>query len=175
MKKLLVVIDYQNDFVNGSLGFEGADKLDAPIAERIRQYRAEGHDVIFTRDTHYEDYLNTQEGKKLPVVHCIKGTHGWEIFGETAKEVQEGDVIIDKPTFGSMALGEYAVEGGYGYVELVGLVSNICVLTNAAILKTALPEAEVVVNAALTASHDNDMNSKALDVLGGIQVTVINR
>lgn len=175
MKKLLVVIDYQNDFVNGSLGFDGAEKLDAPIAERIRQYRSEGHDVVFTRDTHYVDYLNTQEGKKLPVEHCIKGSFGWEIFGETAKEVREGDTIIDKPTFGSMALGEFAIEGGYGEVELVGLVSNICVMTNAAILKTALPEAEVTVNAALTASHDAEMNRKALDVLEGIQVNVINR
>lgn len=175
MKKLLVVIDYQNDFVNGSLGFEGAEKLDGPIVERIRQYRAEGQDVAFTRDTHYKDYLDTQEGKKLPVVHCIKGTKGWEIFGETAKEVQEGDEIIDKPTFGSMALGEYAIEGAYDEIELVGLVSNICVMTNAAILKTALPEATVTVNAALTASHDAEMNRKALDVLEGIQVNVINR
>ncbi|MDD6044565.1 MAG: cysteine hydrolase [Clostridia bacterium] len=175
MKKLLVVIDYQNDFVNGTLGFDGAEKLDGPIAERIRQYRAEGHDVVFTRDTHYKDYLNTQEGKKLPVVHCVKDTPGWQIFGETAKEVQEGDTVIDKPTFGSMALGEFAIEGGYDEVELVGLVSNICVMTNAAILKTALPEAVVTVNAALTASHDADMNAKALDIMEGIQVNVINR
>lgn len=175
MQKLLVVIDYQNDFVDGSLGFDGAEKLDVPIAERIRQYRADGYDVAFTRDTHYQDYLETQEGKKLPVVHCIKGTKGWEIYGETAKEVREGDEIIDKPTFGSMALGEYAIEGEYDEIELVGLVSNICVMTNAAILKTALPEAIVTVNAALTASHDPDMNRKALDVLEGIQVNVINR
>ena len=175
MKKLLVVIDYQNDFVNGSLGFDGAEKLDGPIVQRIREYRAEGHDVAFTRDTHYQDYLETQEGKNLPVVHCIKGSHGWQIFGETAKEVREGDEIIDKPTFGSMALGEYAIEGAYDEIELVGLVSNICVMTNAAILKTALPEATVTVNAALTASHDAEMNRKALDVLEGIQVNVINR
>ena len=161
MKKLVVVIDYQNDFVDGSLGFEGAEKLDGPIVERIQQYRAEGHDVVFTRDTHYQDYLETQEGKKLPVVHCIKGTHGWEIYGETAKQVQEGDEIIDKPTFGSMALGEFAIEGAYDEIELVGLVSNICVMTT--------------VNAALTASHDGEMNRKALDVLEGIQVNVINR
>ena len=109
------------------------------------------------------------------MVHCIKGTHGWEIYGETAKEVKEGDEIIDKPTFGSMALGEYAIEGAYDEIELVGLVSNICVMTNAAILKTALPEAAVTVNAALTASHDAEMNRKALDVLEGIQVNVINR
>ncbi len=175
MKKLLVVIDYQNDFVNGSLGFDGAEKLDAPIVERIRQYRREGHSVAFTRDTHYADYLSTQEGRRLPVVHCIKGTEGWELYGETAKELREGDGVIDKPTFGSMALAELAVAGGYDEVELVGLVSNICVITNAAILKTALPEATITVNAALTASNDAEMNGKALDIMQSIQVNVINR
>lgn len=175
MKKLLVVIDYQNDFVDGSLGFDGAEKLDGPIVERIRKYRQEGHDVAFTRDTHYEDYLTTQEGKRLPVVHCLKGSHGWELFGETGRAVQEGDEIIDKPTFGSMALGQLAISGEYDEVELVGLVSNICVMTNAAILKTALPEAVITVNAALTASNDAEMNRKALDVMEGIQVNVINR
>ena len=88
MKELLVVIDYQNDFVNGALGFEGAEKLDGPIVEKIREYRRRGADVIFTRDTHRENYLETQEGRRLPVVHCIEGSHGHKIFGETAKQVQ---------------------------------------------------------------------------------------
>ena len=89
MKELLVVIDYQNDFVNGALGFEGAEKLDGPIVEKIREYRRRGADVIFTRDTHRENYLETQEGRRLPVVHCIEGSHGHNIFGETAKQVQQ--------------------------------------------------------------------------------------
>ena len=97
MKELLVVIDYQNDFVNGALGFEGAEKLDGPIVEKIREYCRRGADVIFTRDTHRENYLETQEGRRLPVVHCIEGSHGHKIFGETAKQVQPGDMITDKP------------------------------------------------------------------------------
>ena len=100
MKELLVVIDYQNDFVNGALGFEGAEKLDGPIVEKIREYRRRGADVIFTRDTHRENYLETQEGRRLPVVHCIEGSHGHKIFGETAKQVQIGDMIIGGPRAG---------------------------------------------------------------------------
>ena len=172
MKKLLVVVDMQEDFISGALGTAEAQAIVPAVVDAIRAFDG---DVVYTRDTHGAAYLDTSEGKKLPVVHCIKGTKGWEIFGETAKEVREGDEIIDKPTFGSMALGEYAIEGAYDEIELVGLVSNICVMTNAAILKTALPEATVTVNAALTASHDAEMNRKALDVLEGIQVNVINR
>ena len=171
MKELLVVIDYQNDFVNGALGFEGAEKLDGPIVEKIREYRSRGADVIFTRDTHRENYLETQEGRRLPVVHCIEGSHGHKIFGETAKQVQIGDTIIDKPSFGSMELAKAAMEN----IELVGLVSNICVLTNAAVLKTALPEAEITVDAACTASFDPKANTEALDSMESIQINVINR
>lgn len=175
MKELLVVIDYQNDFVNGALGFEGAEKLDRPIAEKIREYRHRGADVIFTRDTHGENYLETQEGRRLPVVHCVKGGHGHELFGETAKQVQPGDMIIDKPSFGSLELARAAMEKNYERIELVGLVSNICVLTNAAVLKTALPEAEITVDAACTASFDAKANEEALDSMEGIQINVINR
>ena len=175
MKELLVVIDYQNYFVNGALGFEGAEKLDGPIVEKIREYRSRDADVIFTRDTHRENYLETQEGRRLPVVHCIEGSHGHKIFGETAKQVQIGDMIIDKPSFGSMELAKAAMENNYEKIELVGLVSNICVLTNAALLKTALPEAEITVDAACTASFDPRANTVALDSMESIQINVINR
>lgn len=175
MKELLVVIDYQNDFVNGALGFEGAEKLDGPIVEKIREYRSRGADVIFTRDTHRENYLETQEGRRLPVIHCIEGGDGHKLFGETAKQVQPGDMIIDKPSFGSMELAKTAMEKNYEKIELVGLVSNICVLTNAAVLKTALPEAEITVDAACTASFDPKANTEALDSMESIQINVINR
>ena len=95
MKKILIVIDYQNDFVSGSLGFEGAEKLDAGICRRIAEYREAGDEVAFTLDTHASDYLNTQEGRHLPVVHCLKGTEGHSLYGETAKSVREGDRIFD--------------------------------------------------------------------------------
>ena len=175
MKKLLIVVDYQNDFVDGALGFPGAEKLDGPIAARISEYRANGDDVYFTLDTHQSDYLNTQEGRKLPVAHCIENSGGWQLYGQTAEAAWAGDKTFPKPTFPSLELGKWLEGKAYGQVELCGLVSHICVLTNAVIVKAALPEAEIVVDADLTASYDPVLHEKALDVLEGIQVTVLNR
>ena len=177
MEKYLFVIDYQKDFVDGALGFPGAEKLDAGIAEKVRQY-GKGH-VIFTRDTHFENYLETREGKNLPIVHCVKGTPGWELYGETAKALAEVEAKgIDKLSFGIDAgdpevlavLPEQADE-----IELVGLVSNICVVSNACVLQGHYPGATIVVDAALTASFDPAMHEKVLDVMGSFQVQVINR
>lgn len=173
MKKILIVIDYQNDFVSGSLGFEGAEKLDAGICRRIAEYRAAGDEVAFTLDTHASDYLNTQEGRHLPVAHCLKGTEGHSLYGETAKSVREGDRIFEKPAFGSWELAEYLRAGEYDEVELAGLVSNICVLSNAVLAKTALPQAKVSVNSSLTDSFDKKLNAETLDILRGIQVEII--
>lgn len=175
MNRLLIVVDYQNDFVNGSLGFSGAEKLAAPIAQRIYEYRTSGDDIVFTFDTHDPDYLNTQEGRKLPVPHCIRGTNGWELYGAVAKAAWDEDKVFRKPTFPSLELGQWLKEREYAQVELCGLVSNICVLSNAVIAKAALPEAEIIVDANLTASGDPVLHEKALDVLESIQVTVLNR
>ena len=176
MKKLLVVVDYQNDFVDGALGFSGAEKLDALICEKIEEYRKDAEsDIIFTLDTHGKNYLATQEGKNLPIPHCIAGTHGWELYGRTGEKWSDEDTVIEKPSFGSLELMDIADENAYDQVELVGLVSNICVLSNAVLLKTALPEAEIIVDAACTASFDPALHEKCLDVLEGIQVKVINR
>ena len=131
--------------------------------------------VIFTRDTHGPNYLNTQEGRKLPIVHCVRDTEGWEVFGLTAEACGDRDLVIEKPTFGSMELMEIAEEEQFDQVELVGLVSNICVLTNAVLLKTALPEAEIIVDASCTACADPELNERALDILEGLQITVTNR
>ena len=99
MNRYLFVIDYQNDFVDGALGFPGAEKLDEKIAAKVRQY-GKGH-VLFTRDTHFENYMDTREGKNLPVPHCIKGSFGWEVYGETAKALREVEApAIDKLVFG---------------------------------------------------------------------------
>lgn len=175
MNRLLIVVDYQNDFVNGALGFPGAEALAGPIARRIAEYRANGDDVIFTFDTHGPDYRNTQEGRKLPVPHCIRDTEGWKLYGPVAEAAGDGDKHFCKPTFPSLELGKYLEQREYDRVELCGLVSNICVLSNAVIAKAALPEAEIVVDANLTASGDPVLHEKALDVLEGIQVTVLNR
>ncbi len=174
MRKLLIVVDYQKDFVDGSLGFVGAEALDAVIAAKVREYRADGAEVVATLDTHDDNYAKTQEGQKLPVAHCLRGSDGWRIYGATA-EALSGCRTFEKPAFGSAELFDYLREGDFSHVELCGLVSNICVLSNAVLAKAALPEAKVIVDAAATAAADADMNEKALDVLAGVQVEVINR
>lgn len=177
MERYLFVIDYQNDFVDGALGFPGAEALDGPIAEKILSY-GPGR-VLYTRDTHGEDYLSTREGRKLPVIHCVSGSDGWQVYGRTAEALAKvGAVAINKRVFGmdvtdpatAAVLPEKADE-----IELVGLVSNICVISNAVVLQSRYPEATIVVDAACTASMDKAMNEKVLDVLEGLQVTVINR
>lgn len=175
VKKLLVVVDFQNDFVNGTLGFEGAEKLDSKIAEKISEYRENNSDVVFTFDTHSESYLETFEGKKLPVKHCVKGTEGWKIYGETGKMIRETDKIFEKNTFPSLELAKWLETKSYETVEIAGLVSNICVISNAVMVKSALPEAEIIVDADCTASFDEALHEKALDVMEGLQITVVNR
>ena len=175
MDRYLFVIDYQKDFVDGALGFPGAEKLDAKIAAKVRAY---GKDrVLFTRDTHFENYLSTREGRNLPVVHCIKDTPGWQVYGETAQALAEVDAkAIDKLVFGmdisdpaiAAVLPEHADE-----IELVGLVSNICVVSNAAVLQSKYPEATIIVDAACTDSFDKGLHEKVLDVLAGFQVRVL--
>ena len=109
MKKLLIVVDYQNDFVTGSLGFEKAVELEEPIAARIREYREMGEDgqIIFTMDTHDRHYMESQEGKHLPVAHCIEGEDGWQLYGKIADLKDDNDLVFSKHTFGSYELGEY--------------------------------------------------------------------
>ena len=173
--KLLLVVDYQKDFVDGSLGFEGAEKLDSLIAEKIAAYRREGEYVAFTLDTHYDDYLQTLEGKNLPVPHCIKGTEGHKLYGKTAKQKLPCDMVFEKNTFPSLELAEYLKQKNYDSVELVGLVSNICVASNAMMVKAALPEAEVTVDALCTDSSDKELQEKCFDALEGMQIRVANR
>lgn len=175
MKKLLVVVDYQKDFVDGALGFPGAVELEEPIAEKIEAYRQAGDAVAFTLDTHRADYLSTQEGVHLPVTHCVRGSAGHALYGRVAGLPREGDRVFEKPAFGSAALFDYLRGEAFESVELVGLVSNICVLANAVLAKTALPEAVVVVDAARTAGFDEALHQAALDVLEGLQVRVVNR
>lgn len=177
MEKYLFVIDYQKDFVDGALGFPGAEKLDAAIAAKVRAY-GKGR-VYFTRDTHFENYLQTREGRNLPVTHCIKGTDGWQVYGDTANALAEVEApAIDKLAFGmdisdpaiAAVLPETADE-----IELVGLVSNICVVSNAVVLQSKYPEATIIVDASCTDSFDKTLHEKVLDVLAGFQVRVINR
>ena len=173
MKKLLIVVDMQKDFVDGALGSKEAVAIVDNVVNKINTFDG---DIIVTYDTHRENYMETREGKKRPVPHCIKGTDGWELDKKVQSALDGKDYItIEKPTFGSLELVEICEEEQYEQVELVGLVSNICVLSNAVLVKTALPEAEVIVDASCTACADPVMNEKALDIMEGLQITVINR
>ena len=173
--KLLVVVDYQNDFVSGSLGFPGAEKLEGPILKKIQQYIIDGDEVVFTLDTHASNYLNTEEGRNLPVPHCIKGTDGHKLYGNVSRISKFASAVFEKGTFGSEALFEYIRDGKYDQIELCGLASNICVLSNAVIAKTAAPYARITVDAGCTSCADPVMNEKALDVMQSFQIEITGR
>lgn len=177
MEKYLFVIDYQKDFVDGALGFPGAEQLDGPIASMVRTY-GKGR-VFFTRDTHFADYLTTREGRKLPVPHCLKGSDGWQVYGQTRQALEEVEAVaIDKLSFG-MDLSDPAVAAVLpetaDEIQLVGLVSNICLISNAVVLQSRYPQATITVDARCTDSFDKALHNKALDVMEGFQVTVTGR
>ncbi len=164
MSKLLVVVDMQNDFITGSLGTKEAEQIVPNVVNKIETYRAEGNEIVYTRDTHMENYLETREGSNLPVVHCVKGTWGWELQGDIENTRREADRVFDKGTFGSTALGEYVAEkfkkDSELEVELVGLCTDICVISNAFLIKAFCPEIKIGVDAKCcagvsVASHEN--------------------
>ena len=171
MKKLLIVVDFQNDFVNGSLGFAGAEMLDLKICELIKAFDREGNDVVYTLDTHSADYLNTEEGKCLPVPHCIPGTIGYEVFGNT-KELLKSKVCFKKNTFPSLDLGEWIKGKGYEEITVVGLDLSICVLSNAVIAKAACPNAHIIVDTSCSSGGDKVANEIAIAALKRIQVEI---
>ena len=174
MSKVLVVVDMQKDFIDGALGFEGADKIIPGIAAKIEEFEEAGNPVLYTLDTHFDNYMETREGKNLPVPHCIKGSEGYKLCDELS-DLLGGKKVFRKLTFGSLELGEYLQERASQIesVEVCGLVSNICVLSNVVIVKAAVPEAEVIVDSKLTASFDPKLHQATMDVLKGIQVTVL--
>jgi len=173
VKRLLVVVDYQNDFVDGSLGFEEAESLERVILDRIESYRRNKHDVIFTLDTHNNNYLETQEGKHLPIAHCVAGTYGHKLYGRVA-EVVSDSLVFEKNTFGSDRLFDYLRNNRYDSVELCGLVLGICVLSNAVLAKTALPDAEIIIDTRAAIGNDRAFDLKVVDVLKGIHISIVN-
>jgi nicotinamidase/pyrazinamidase len=175
MKKVLIVVDYQKDFVDGTLGFKKAETLEPIICQKIEQYKNSGDDIIFTFDTHPIQYLETREGKHLPIPHCIQDTDGWNLYGKVASYFHHDSKFFIKGCFGSLSLANYLKDKSYDTVELCGVVSNICVLSNAVLAQAALPEAEIVIDAAATASSSQELHEKTLDVMSGLQMTVLNR
>lgn len=175
VKKCLIVVDMQNDFIDGALGFEKAPKIAALIAEKINESRRKQYDILFTQDTHEANYLTTVEGTHLPVEHCMKGTTGHALHPLIEAVKMDSDLVFTKPTFPSIDLGNYLKETPYDEIELCGLVSNICVLSNAVIAKSACPNAKISVDANLTASYDQVLHEKALDILENLHIIVKNR
>ena len=169
--KLLVVIDMQNDFIDGALGTSEAVGIVNNVAEKIRIFRENGYMIVFTRDTHESNYLSTNEGKKLPVKHCVKGSIGWEISDKL--DVKNAK-IIDKPSFGSLELAEYAASiDGLEEVVLTGLCTDICVISNAMILKAKLPEIKIAVDSGCCAGVTVQSHNNALEAMKMCQIDII--
>ena len=173
MQDILIVVDMQNDFIDGALGTAEAVAIVPKAAEKIRSFKGT---VIFTRDTHGEDYMQTQEGHNLPVPHCIKGSHGWEVC--PALEPLRTGITIDKPTFGSAELGRLLLEldakEPVGSIMLIGLCTDICVISNAMIAKAFLPEVPVTVDAACCAGVTPESHRNALSAMKMCQVRIEN-
>ena len=170
--KALIVIDMQKDFIDGSLGTAEAVAIVPAVAEKIRARKAEGWQVIFTRDTHGENYMESNEGKHLPVVHCIEETPGWEINGtlDTA-----GALIINKPSFGFTGWADVfddMIGGGVEEIELVGLCTDICVVSNALILKALYPEIRISVDPACCAGVTPASHEAALTTMKMCQIEI---
>lgn len=172
---ILIVVDMQNDFVSGALGTPEAAGIVPFVAGRVVDGINRGEEILFTRDTHGPDYLETQEGRRLPVPHCIRGTEGWEIIPQLQPDTV-GRTVIDKPTFGSRALGEELArlneKEPVEKITLIGVCTDICVLSNALLAKAFLPEAEIVVEADCCAGVTPEAHRTALAALGPCQITV---
>ena len=164
-RKTLIVVDMQNDFIDGALGTKEAVAILENVKKKIHKYYENGHQIIFTRDTHYENYLETNEGRNLPVKHCIKGSNGWQIAD--GLEVP-GAIYIDKPTFGYTNWKEFEL----GDIELIGLCTDICVVSNALIIKLLFPENNVYVDASCCAGVTPETHNAAITTMKMCQINV---
>ncbi len=173
MKKLLVVVDVQNDFVDGSLGSAQAQSAVAHMAEKIRSFQG---DICVTQDTHTDKYLKTQEGKFLPVMHCVDGTAGHNLHSDVLNALKSvGYKTFRKDRFASIELMEYIKNGGYDEVHLIGICTDICVISNALLIKAFLPEMPLFVDASCCAGTTPQMHEKALDVMEVCQAVIEHR
>jgi nicotinamidase-related amidase len=172
LKKILIVVDMQNDFIDGALGTKEARGIVDKVCDKIKNTDA---DIIVTYDTHFEDYMSTSEGAKLPVEHCIKGTKGWEI-NEKVEEALKGKNVrrIEKLTFGSkelpnIVMNEYDENSP---IELIGLCTDICVVSNALLLKAFFPEREISVDSRCCAGVTPEKHEAALETMNSCQIDV---
>lgn len=173
-RKLLVVVDMQNDFIDGVLGTPEARKIVEPVCRKMAEWNG---DLFITKDTHEDNYLETAEGKMLPVPHCIRGTDGHRVNAQVSAAYNRFDgfkVIFNKPTFGSVELAKHLSMSDYSNVTFVGLCTDICLLSNAIMARTALPEATIIVDAACCAGVSPESHQRALDAMRVCNITIIN-
>ncbi len=170
MKKALIVIDMQNDFIDGSLGTPEAQAIVLAVTERVKAAVQNGEKLIFTQDTHYKNYLDTAEGKKLPVEHCIKPSHGWGLVSALIPYAKDA-TVLEKPTFGATGLPQHVA--GYDEITVVGLCTDICVLSNAMLLKAFLPEAKICVDSNCCAGVTPESHTRALEAMKMCHIDVL--
>lgn len=175
MKKFLIIVDMQNDFITGSLGTPEAQAILPRVVKHIEE-TPEDVKIIFTQDTHMKNYLDTAEGKKLPIEHCIRGTVGWEIPGVLTNGLDK-PFIFEKPTFGSLELMDYLYDhigkDQDAEIEFCGLCTDICVVSNVLLAKAHFPEAKIVVNSSLCAGATPETHEAALTTMKMCQIDVI--
>jgi len=173
MKKLLVMVDLQHDFIDGALGTKEAVAIIPNVVDKISKWDG---DIVCTMDTHYENYLTTSEGKKLPVVHCVEDSDGWQINDRVCVAVKTSEKnvkVFKKNTFGSVELGEYIKAEGYDYVEFIGLCTDICVISNVMITKAMIPEAVIVVDSSCCAGVTTESHTNAIEAMKMCQIDII--
>ena len=172
MKKLYVAVDMQKDFIDGSLGTKEAQEMLPRMAERLAEIQArEDTDIVFTMDTHDSDYLETQEGKNLPVQHCIKGTDGWQIAEVLQEFAEKAVAVVEKPSFGYTGWQEIAA--GYDEITLGGLCTDICVISNAMLLKAFFPEIKIRIDSTCCAGVTAESHINALNAMKMCQMEII--
>ena len=167
--KFLIVVDMQNDFISGALGSAAAEAIVENVVNKVKSFDGK---VIFTRDTHGADYMETREGRYLPVRHCVKDTYGWQICDSLAPYAE---TVLDKPTFGSTDLAELikSMTDDISHIELCGLCTDICVISNAMLLKAAFPETDITVDSAACAGVTEASHNGALDAMRMVQIEVL--
>ena len=170
--KALVVVDYQNDFVDGKLGFAGAEKIEDNILKLIQDFRKNNDLVMFTMDTHFDDYMSTVEGNHLPVPHCLKGSEGHRLR-KRIEEVSNDSLIFEKHTFPSLELANKLQELNPNEIHLCGLVSDICVFANAVMAKAACPNSEIYIHKSASDSYDKEMEKKTYEVASHLHINII--
>lgn len=174
MKKVLIIVDYQNDFVDGIMGNDAARGIESEICKKIERYLDAGDDLIFLMDTHSQEDICSREFEFNQRLHCVSGTEGWNVYGKVARYVPKAKHVIRKNSYGSAVLADVLRQDQYSVVELAGVTTHSCVFSNAVIAAAAMPFAQILVDAACTASSDESQKAASLEMLKSLHIQVIS-